>query len=121
MVPKYFFYIALLAAGDYASHWAQMYAAAIGGSHHKTLAADRNWLLRFYYTNKPFMFLNCVGQEAFLIAFYVFSVKAPIAEIAFLIMQISAPFAALKQIINLIQLADAMKQIVKIDVADRAK
>jgi CDP-diacylglycerol--inositol 3-phosphatidyltransferase len=120
MVPKYFFWIALLAGGDYASHWAQMYSAAAAGSHHKTLSTDRNWLLRFYYSNKPFMFLNCLGQETFLIAFYVYS-SGSIVAVAYYVMLLSGPFGALKQFINVIQLADAMKQIAKIDVADLRK
>lgn len=119
--PRYFFFIALLAGGDYASHWAQMYAAAIGGGHHKNVGADRNWLLRFYYTNKPFMFLNCVSQEAFLIAFYVFASHAPIADFAYKVMLVSAPFGALKQLINVIQLCDAMAQIAKADIAERSR
>lgn len=119
MLPKYFFYIALLAGGDYASHWAQMYSSAIGGSHHKSLNADRNWLLRFYYSNKPFMFLNCVGQEAFLIALYVLTSAGsshPITAVAHYVMAGAGPFAGLKQLINVVQLIDAMKQIARKDV-----
>lgn len=117
ILPQYFFYIAVLAGIDYSSHWAQMYAAAVGGSHHKTLSTDRNWLLRIYYSNKPFMFLNCVGQEAFLIALYVFASNA-LVDVARIVMFVAGPFGALKQLINVIQLVDAMKQIAKNDVAE---
>lgn len=121
LTPKNFFFIALLAGGDYASHWAQMYAAAINGGHHKNVSVDRNWLLRFYYGNKPFMFLNCVGQEAFLIALYVFSSQTSIGPIAYWVMMVSAPFGALKQLINVIQLCDAMGQIAKVDLAEYSR
>ena len=118
--PDLFFWFAMLAGADYSSHWAQMYASATTGTHHKVLDKDRNWLLRFYYGNKPFMFLNCVGQETFLIALYVYS-QGVLVETAGYVMLAAAPFGGIKQIINLIQLADAMKQIVKVDIADIAK
>lgn len=125
LFPKFYFVFALLAAGDYSSHWAQMYSAALLGSHHKVLAADRNWLLRFYYSNKPFMFLNCLGQEAFLIALYGWKQSAEshpfMLDIAFWVMVICFPFCALKQLINVIQLLDSLAQIAKLDVAERNK
>jgi|LauGreDrversion4_2_1035121.scaffolds.fasta_scaffold179136_1 CDP-diacylglycerol--inositol 3-phosphatidyltransferase len=117
--------IGLLAALDYASHWFRMYAASMTGAHHKTMGASRNWLLRMYYTKKAFMLVCCVAQEAYLLAMYashwaskgarmnVFGVTdlGMVAECA---MMISMPFAALKQLINVIQLVDA-----SIDIADR--
>jgi hypothetical protein len=65
------------------------------------------------------MFLNCVGQEAFLIALYVFTSAGsshPITPVAHYVMAGAGPFAALKQLINAVQLIDAMKQIARKDV-----
>ena len=123
MNPEYYFTFALLAAADYSSHWAQMYAAAAAGTHHKVLDADRNWLLRVYYSNRVFMFLNCVSQEAFLIALYGWhhtqAGECVIAgQVMYWTMAVSFPMGALKQLINVVQLVDACKQIVKVDLKD---
>jgi len=121
MFPKFYFIFALLAAADYSSHWAQMYSSALSGAHHKILSSDRNWLLRFYYSNKPFMFLNCVGQEAFLIALYGWKHAGDsfLGVVMWWIMVVCLPLCALKQLINVIQLTDAMNLIAKRDAEER--
>jgi CDP-diacylglycerol--inositol 3-phosphatidyltransferase len=114
---EYFFWICCLAGLDYASHWFHMYASAIdNGSHHKSIGGHRNWLLRKYYTIKPFMLACCVSQEAFLLAAYVVKNVAPsvVGDIALYVLWASVPFGALKQIINIIQLGDSSLEIVKI-------
>lgn len=120
MYPGQYFLFAMLAGLDYASHWTQMYAAALTGSHHKVLNSDRNWLLRMYYSKKPFLFLCCVCQETFLIAIYAHHhAGAELGQIFYYIAAVAGPVGALKQLINLIQLGDACKQIVKLDVQAR--
>jgi CDP-diacylglycerol--inositol 3-phosphatidyltransferase len=109
-------YFCLLALLDYSSHWCQMYASAVNGSHHKVLDSDRNWLLRFYYSNKVFMFSNCLSQELFLIALYCYNF-APVTPVYYLIL-VCSPMNAVKQLINLIQLIDAAKQIAKRDLIE---
>lgn len=116
MYPEFYFPLTLLAAGDYASHWVQMYAAALVGAHHKDLSTDRNWLLRKYYSVRPFMFACCVFQETFLIAAYGFYHGIDVFKY---VMIVSAPIGGLKQLINIIQLVDASAQIGKVDSASR--
>lgn len=117
MYNEHYFCFAILAGLDYSSHWAQMYAAALNNSHHKTLSNDRNWLLRQYYTKKPLMFACCVCQEAFLIAIYAHfhtwgsGVPQSLVKFFYLVAVACLPIAALKQIINVIQLGDACNQI----------
>lgn len=111
MYSEYYFGFALLAGLDYASHWAQMYAAALGNSHHKTISTDRNWLLRMYYEKKPLMFACCVCQEAFLLA--IFAHFHADTNFFYYVAVASAPIGGLKQVINLIQLADASDQVVQ--------
>jgi len=115
--PTKFFWIAILAGLDYSSHWFQMFAsAADGGKHHKTVAGHRNWLLRKYYSVKPFMLACCVSQEAFLLAAYAHHYVQEGTTMGLIVcytMWASIPFGALKQLINVIQLADASKEIVK--------
>ena len=114
---QYFFFFAFLAALDYASHWTQMYASVyVGNSSHKNISVDRPWLLRVYYTNKAFLFLNCLCQEAALLALYLLHFH-PLPGVShdflFACLVASAPLGLLKQIINLVQLVDASKLIVR--------
>lgn len=123
MFPKHYFVFAVLAGLDYSSHWAQMYAAAASGTHHKVLEKDRNWLLRFYYSNRPFMFMNCVCQEAALIGLYAWyhagaAGYSQLSLYAYYLVVGCLPLGGIKQLINVIQLMDACKQIVKVDVKE---
>ena len=69
---RFFLFFAFLAALDYSSHWTQMYASVFSGnSSHKDIASSRPWLLQVYYKNKVFLFLNCLCQEAALLALYL--------------------------------------------------
>lgn len=122
MFPDRYMSLAMMAALDYASHWFRMYAASMTGSHHKAVGSNRNWLLRMYYTKKAFMLVCCVAQEAYLLAMYaghwaskgarmnVFGVT-DLGMVADYVMMVAMPFAALKQLINLIQLVDASVEI----------
>jgi len=122
MFPDKYMCLGMMAALDYASHWFRMYAASMTGAHHKAVGSNRNWLLRMYYTKKAFMLVCCVAQEAYLLAMYaghwaskgarmnVFGVT-DLGMVAEYVMMVAMPFAALKQLINLIQLADASVEI----------
>ena len=117
-----FLIFASLAALDYSSHWFCMYASVYtGASSHKTMTSSKPWLLRFYYTNKVFMFLCCVSQEVTSLSLYVIA-SVPIdslaqsdilcASFAQGALLASGPLTLTKQIINVIQLVDAAQMIV---------
>lgn len=68
LYPQYMLAFLFLLVLDFASHWYHMYASK---GHHKTVAAERNVLLRVYYGNYAFFGFCCVGTELFYILLYV--------------------------------------------------
>lgn len=68
LYPDYLLAFLFLLILDFSSHWYHMYASK---GHHKTVAAERNFLLRIYYGNYPFFGFCCVGTEVFYILLYV--------------------------------------------------
>ena len=107
-----------LAALDYASHWYSMYASVfVGAASHKAMTPSRPWLLRIYYGSKVFLFLCCVSQElTYLALFVIQSTEGLAAEVAYnsfahAALLASAPLTVLKQVINVVQLADAVNTV----------
>jgi CDP-diacylglycerol--inositol 3-phosphatidyltransferase len=68
LYPKQMLVFLFLLILDFSSHWYHMYASK---GHHKTVAAERNLLLRLYYGVYPFFGYCCVGTEVFYICLYV--------------------------------------------------
>lgn len=68
LYPDYLLAFLFLLILDFSSHWYHMYSSK---GHHKTVAAERNWLLKVYYGNYPFFGYCCVGTEVFYILLYV--------------------------------------------------
>lgn len=105
---------------DFSSHWYHMYSSK---GHHKTVAVERNWLLRVYYSNYPFFGFCCVGTEVFYILLYVlhFFPKAliPVADVplAHLCYYVCLPACVLKNLINIAQLTSAAHSVAVEDVA----
>eukprot|EP01113_Clastostelium_recurvatum_P008869 TRINITY_DN1421_c0_g1_i2.p1 TRINITY_DN1421_c0_g1~~TRINITY_DN1421_c0_g1_i2.p1 ORF type:complete len:233 (+),score=45.87 TRINITY_DN1421_c0_g1_i2:34-699(+) len=99
---------------DIVSHWAHMYSSMTRGlSSHKTIPVDNYQILQIYYNNRRVMGLLCVGNEGFWLALYLLQFTAhPLAS---LFMFVTAPLAAIKNFINLVQLAQAGKDLVALD------
>jgi CDP-diacylglycerol--inositol 3-phosphatidyltransferase len=68
LYPKYMLVFLYLLILDFSSHWYHMYSSK---GHHKSVAGDRNLLLRLYYGVYPFFGYCCVGTELFYILLYV--------------------------------------------------
>ena len=135
LFPAYFYWCVGLIALDIASHWLQFYSTlAYGRTSHKEVKA---WLLRMYYTTH-LLLVECVAQEVFLVAAYMTyftqcpigtnTEECPVAPTAALVPFLannaswaanaayySAPLFLLKQIISVVQLWEAVCNIVELD------
>lgn len=126
---------------DIFSHWFQMYASLASGSiTHKDINSS-SFIVRFYYKHRLFMGFCCICVEVFLLAVYLLFwpdykswavIKTPIwmveesnfrlsESIPGLVVVVVAalPGAAIKQLINVVQLRAAMRQLVDLDNSTR--
>lgn len=98
LYPQYMLVFTFLLILDFSSHWYHMYASK---GHHKSVAAGRNFLLRFYYGNYPFFGFCCVGTELFYILLYVLhffpTVLIPVADV---------PLAHVRWLFPLVRMAE---------------
>ncbi|KAF1329818.1 Phosphatidylinositol synthase, partial [Globisporangium splendens] len=119
LYPDYLLAFVFLLVLDFSSHWYHMYASK---GHHKTVAAERNWLLRVYYGNYPFFGYCCVGTEVFYILLYVLhfnpTALIPLADVplAHLCYYVCFPACVLKNLINVAQLSSAAHSVAVDDV-----
>jgi CDP-diacylglycerol--inositol 3-phosphatidyltransferase len=111
--PQYFQVYLLLMALDISSHWMQMKAA--GQMHHKS--SSQNFVVSFYYNNYFFFGYCCVGAEFFYILMYAlrfcpteYQRYVHIAAFWFML-----PGCAIKQFVNICQLATASSAIAQGD------
>jgi CDP-diacylglycerol--inositol 3-phosphatidyltransferase len=113
-IDQYIYIVIALAAIDYSSHYVAMYSSLYSNNEsHKNISPDRPWILRFYSTNRPFLFLCCLFQETGLLSAYILATTEPQLSIIWYIFYLSLPLGILKQVINIIQLVDSAHQIVK--------
>jgi CDP-diacylglycerol--inositol 3-phosphatidyltransferase len=113
----------------------RMYSSLIGGkTSHKTTSNDQFALLRLYYGNKWVLFWLCVGNEASLLGLYLLHfTKGPMVPgmplpglgraggLVEWAMLLWTPLCLIKQLMNVVQLMQAARDIAKFDVAERAK
>jgi CDP-diacylglycerol--inositol 3-phosphatidyltransferase len=76
LYPEYMHAFLFLMILDFSSHWIHMYSSK---GHHKTIATERNWLLRVYYGCYPLFGFCCVGAEVFFILLYVLKFNPTLA------------------------------------------
>jgi CDP-diacylglycerol--inositol 3-phosphatidyltransferase len=98
---------------------------------HKSVDKTQNFLLRIYYNNKLVLFLLCAFNEIYWVLLYLaaYSKHQTIVtvfggyEIEFynLLSLLCLPFCAMKHLMNFIQLIQATKNLVALDVIDRMK
>ena len=119
--PAHFQIYLLLMALDISSHWMQMKAA--GQMHHKS--SSQNFIVSFYYNNYYFFGYCCCGAEFFYILMYALrfcpdssEFKQHLYVLAFCVM---LPGCALKQFVNVCQLAAASNAIASGDAKDASK
>jgi CDP-diacylglycerol--inositol 3-phosphatidyltransferase len=106
---------------DISSHWVSMYASLLQGSKsHK--ASHSNWIMRLYYENRIVLGGVCLLNEFFYVALYLLHffpspdiANAPLSvdSIALATFYLCAPVYALKQYINIVQLANGCTKIVE--------
>lgn len=112
-----------------ASHYMHMYATLqTGGTSHKSIDKESNWLLRLYYTDRNVLFTMCFFNELFYVALYlayfpiwdvtVFGKTFSVFSVGAII---SLPFYLFKQLTNVIQLVRASVLLAELDVADLKK
>lgn len=128
--PSWLFVFQLLVALDITSHWVQMYSSLIQGeSSHKVTDLSANPIMRLYYT-RPVLFTFCSGNELFFASLYLahfssgFIVPLPFGyEVGcwVLLAIICFPISFLKQVVSVVQMVVAFKNIAALDVVERAK
>ncbi|CEP20821.1 PIS1 [Cyberlindnera jadinii] len=129
LYPQYVFIFQLLVSLDLASHYMHMYATLqTGGTSHKSIDKESNWLLRLYYTDRNVLFTMCFFNELFYVALYlayfpiwdvtVFGKTFSVFSVGAII---SLPFYLFKQLTNVIQLVRASVLLAELDVADLKK
>jgi CDP-diacylglycerol--inositol 3-phosphatidyltransferase len=117
---RWFIVIMLL---DIVSHFLHIYSSLVHGKRsHKTISTHQHWLLRLYYDSKFVLFVLCIGSEACLLWFYLQYFEVVVSGIAYLqpvgmlfITCILSFLFFMKQVINLVQLRQAIIDIVAMD------
>ncbi|OZC12703.1 CDP-alcohol phosphatidyltransferase [Onchocerca flexuosa] len=115
--PRYLFYFQLSAVVDIASHWLHFHASDVTGK--MTHKQSSNPVLHLYYTSRPFLFVMCLGNEAFYSLVYInhfwsgpglhgFHLISFLAALFF-------PFALVKSMISLLHLFIAAQTLVTKD------
>ena len=127
--PQYAQLFMALIALDIVSHFAHVYSSLLQGKKsHKHITQDQPWILRHYYTNKTVLFTLCLGNEAYLLLLYVLHLQPPLlgslSQLSTVILplltySLGALFA-LKQLTNVVQLAKAAQDIVRIDKQEKS-
>eukprot|EP01089_Gocevia_fonbrunei_P012599 TRINITY_DN3022_c0_g1_i1.p1 TRINITY_DN3022_c0_g1~~TRINITY_DN3022_c0_g1_i1.p1 ORF type:complete len:148 (-),score=5.77 TRINITY_DN3022_c0_g1_i1:113-556(-) len=111
---------------DITSHYAHLYSSLIRGiKSHKTISTDQNPLLKIYYSNRSVLGALCFGNEAFWLGLYLcYWTSGPILigqlGLFNILTILVSPLMAIKQLMNLIQLLQASKDIVAFDCIERA-
>ncbi|CAG9538192.1 unnamed protein product [Cercopithifilaria johnstoni] len=115
--PDYLFYFQISAVVDIASHWLHFHASDVTGK--TTHKQSSNAVLHLYYTSRPFLFVMCLGNEAFYSLVYITHFwPGPGVHGVHLISLLAAlffPFALLKSMISLLHLFNAAQTLVAKD------
>ncbi|KAG0231555.1 CDP-diacylglycerol-inositol 3-phosphatidyltransferase [Actinomortierella wolfii] len=112
----------LLIALDLSSHYMHMYSSLqSGASSHKKISETSNWFLRQYYSNNIVLFSVCFANELFFVLMYLRSfTPSPLHPYVFwTLAALTGPICAGKQVISVIQMIGASKNLVHIDTEER--
>ena len=125
LYPRWTFMFVLLMIIDIASHWFHVVSIIMLGNdkHHKSpeMLQKRNWLLRTYYSIYPLFGYCCVGAELFYVLLYVHYWNPHLDIIWKLCFYGCLPGCALKNVINIAQLASACYAMAEIDAQNKNK
>jgi len=124
--PSYALLFQLSTAIDIASHWLHLHSTILSGkTSHKAVDLSENPILHFYYTNRPFLFFMCGGNELFYTGLYLMHfTSGPIVVgvgLIKILTVISAPIALVKTLISVVHLVAASVNIASLDAAERNK
>mmetsp|Transcript_53176 Transcript_53176/g.116679 ORF Transcript_53176/g.116679 Transcript_53176/m.116679 type:complete len:207 (-) Transcript_53176:189-809(-) len=123
LYPDYYMVFVCLSVLDFVSHWSQMSASQLLGlKSHKD--AGGHFLMRLYYTNRPFLFACCGCQELFLLGLYVAGMApkdSAAQSVALYAGVICTPLNIFKQGMNFLQLKQACDSLVEYDLKQKAK
>ncbi|BFZ63266.1 phosphatidylinositol synthase 1 (CDP-alcohol phosphatidyltransferase1) [Saitoella coloradoensis] len=129
--PRFTILFQSLISLDLASHYMHMYSTlTTGGESHKKIPKEGNWVLRQYYGNNYVLFAFCACNELFFVALYLLSfpprspprlgylMGMPLSY-PYVLAALTFPICAAKQIINCVQMANAARALVDVDLQDR--
>jgi len=107
--PDLLLYFIAFSYLDIGAHWVHFLSKVeAGGDTHKT---GNFWILEFYYTFPYALLVVCVGQELFLLVWYIQPYLANgsvLYHYSQLLMTISFPVFAFKQLTNVLALVEAI-------------
>lgn len=122
--PSYLFFFQIVMLVDISCHWIHLHTStASGKTSHKNITEEENALLRFYYTNKPFLFTMCAGNELFYSMLYLLHFTDGYTILGMSLIKMFAvvlfPIAVLKVVLAIMQGGLAWKNLGNIDIAER--
>nr|CAG4648185.1 EOG090X0BWK [Moina brachiata]SVE93219.1 EOG090X0BWK [Moina brachiata] len=124
--PSFMFFFQMVMVIDISCHWIHLHTSTMmGKTSHKNIDKEENTLLRFYYTNRIFLFFMCAGNELFYAFLYLLHFTDGWTIFGFSIMKILlVPLffvAVLKVVFALMQGAAAWYNIGQIDIKERVE
>jgi len=112
--PQVWGICAFLVVLDIVSHWCQMFVSLTEGK--KTHKGSSNAWLDFYYNGPYVLLIACVGNEAFIMAYYMLGTQQyQSSQFCLYVALISVPIFIYKQVMNVVQLAHNSNKLVQID------
>lgn len=118
LYPQYCVFWQLLVSLDLSSHYMHMYAMLTSGSASHKNVDKKSKLLNLYYTNRTVLFVVCLVNELFYVAFYLHSYGFFWAGTV--LAWLSAPIWFFKQVANVVQMKNAAIILAEKDVDERS-
>merc|ERR1712029_170042 len=102
--PEWVYFFQMSMTIDIACHWIHLHMSLLKGSQsHKFVDGSDNPIMRFYYTNKPFLFTMCAGNELFYTSLYLLHFTQGPFYIFSMMAMVTFPIAIGKLAIALVQ------------------
>jgi len=131
--PDYTYIFQAIISVDLASHYMHMYSTLNQGvASHKKIPKEQSWILRKYYGNNIVLFILCAANELFFVSIYLLSFPPPPNSIPnlgyfyslplsypYVLAALTFPLCSVKQIINVIQMVNAARQLVEVDLDEK--
>lgn len=117
--PTYCIFWQLLVSLDLASHYMHMNAMLSSGSSSHKNVGEKSKLLNLYYTNRKVLFVVCLVNELFYMAFYLHA--HGFFWMGTVLAWFSAPVWFFKQIANVVQMKNAALILASKDAQERSQ